>query len=103
MINRALRTMRLFHDMTQKELADRLDVSKSHLSEIESGKKTPTLALLKRYSEAFDIPTSSIIFFSESLDGEDPRVDKARVMISSKILALLEFIAERSGRAHVEG
>lgn len=95
--------MRLFHDMTQKELADRLDVSKSHLSEIESGKKTPTLALLKRYSEAFDIPTSSIIFFSESLDGEDPRVDKARVMISSKILALLEFIAERSGRAHVEG
>jgi transcriptional regulator with XRE-family HTH domain len=95
--------MRLFHDMTQKELADRLDVSKSHLSEIESGKKTPTLALLKRYSEVFDIPTSSIIFFSESLDGEDPRVDKARVMISSKILALLEFIAERSGRAHVDG
>jgi transcriptional regulator with XRE-family HTH domain len=95
--------MRLFHDMTQKELADRLDVSKSHLSEIESGKKTPTLALLKRYSEVFEVPTSSIIFFSESLDGEDPRVDKARVMVSSKILALLEFIAERSGRAHVEG
>lgn len=95
--------MRLFHDMTQKELADRLDVSKSHLSEIESGKKTPTLAMLERYSAVFEIPTSSIIFFSESLDGEDPRVDRARVMISSKILALLEFIAERSGRTHVEG
>jgi transcriptional regulator with XRE-family HTH domain len=94
--------MRLFHDMTQKELADRLGVSKSHLSEIESGKKTITLALLERYSEVFEIPVSSIMFFSENLSDEDPKLDKARAMVSSKILALLEFIAERSGRTHAE-
>lgn len=94
--------MRLFHDMTQKELADRLGVSKSHVSEIESGKKALTLALLERYSEVFEIPVSSIMFFSENLSDRDPKIDKTRAMVSSKVLALLEFIAERSGRTHAE-
>jgi len=102
MINQALRTMRIFHDMTQKELAERLEISKSHLSEIETGKKVPTLSLLDRYAEVFQIPTSSILFFSENLDEESPQLEKSRVMVSSKILALLDFIAERSGRYHAE-
>jgi transcriptional regulator with XRE-family HTH domain len=101
MVNKALRLIRIFNDLTQKELAEKLDLSKSYISEIESGKKTPTLKLLSSYSELFDIPVSSILFFSENLDsGKD--IDKARQLISSKILALLDFIAERSGRAYAE-
>ena len=68
MLNKALRLMRVFHDLSQKDLAEKLGMSKSYLSEIESGKKTPTLDLLSRYSEIFDIPLSSIMFFSENLD-----------------------------------
>ena len=103
MIGKALRTMRIFHDMTQKDLAEQLEISKSYLSEIEAGKKVPTLTLLDRYAEVFRIPTSSILFFSENLDQKSPQLEQARVMVSSKILALLNFIAERSGRSHVEG
>jgi transcriptional regulator with XRE-family HTH domain len=103
MIGEALRTMRVFHDMTQKDLADKLEISKSHLSEIESGKKMPTLALLERYSQVFNIPISSILFFSENLDERNLPMEKARVMVSSKILALLSFIAERSGQPHING
>jgi transcriptional regulator with XRE-family HTH domain len=103
MIGEALRTMRVFHDMTQKDLAEKLEISKSHLSEIESGKKTPTLALLERYSHVFNIPTSSILFFSENMDEDNVPLEKARVMVSSKILALLSFIAERSERPHAGG
>lgn len=88
--------MRIFHDLTQKDLAEKLEISTSHLSEIESGKKTPTLSLLERYANVFNIPISSIMFFSENLDQENPRLEKARVMVSSKVLALLDFIAERS-------
>lgn len=87
--------------MKQKELAEKLGISKSHLSEIESGKKAPTLALLDRYADVFGIPVSSILFFSENLDS-DVKTEKARVFVSSKILALMNFIAERSGHAHVE-
>ena len=42
MINEALRLIRVFHDLKQFELADRLKVSKSHISEIESGNWLPS-------------------------------------------------------------
>jgi transcriptional regulator with XRE-family HTH domain len=95
MLNRALRLMRVFYDMTQKELAEKLEISNSHLSEIESGKKQPSIGLLERYSKVFDIPTSSILFFSENLE-ESTGKQKAKEFISSKVLNLLEFIAEKS-------
>lgn len=101
MLNEALRLMRVFHDMKQKELAEKLGISKSHLSEIESGKKVPTLALLNRYSEVFGIPVSSIMFFSENLKN-GVKIEKAKTFVSSKILALMKFIAERSGHTHAE-
>lgn len=101
MLNEALRLMRIFHDLSQTELARKLGVVKSHLSEIESGKKTPSLELLGRYAEVFRIPVSSIMFFAEHLD-EGMTVRKTRAFVSSKILALMKFIAERSGRAYAE-
>lgn len=101
MLNEALRLMRVFHDLSQKELAEKLGISKSYLSEIESGKKTPTLELLNRYSHLFDIPVSSIMFFGESLN-KDGKTEKLKTFVSSKVLAILNFIAERSGYSYVE-
>ncbi|MBW4424857.1 helix-turn-helix transcriptional regulator [uncultured Nostoc sp.] len=101
MLHTALRMIRIFHDLTQKQLAEKLGISKSHISEIESGKKTPSLELLNQYSKAFDIPVSSIMFFSESLN-KDVKTEQVRTFVSSKILALLNFIAERSERSYAE-
>lgn len=103
MLHKALRLMRVFHDLSQKDLAEKLDISKSYLSEIESGKKQPTLPLLERYSQVFNVPVSSIIFFSENIgeNGEKPSHKKLREAISSKVLKILEFIAERSGQSYV--
>lgn len=97
MLSQALRMIRVFHDMSQKDLALRLEIAQSYLSEIESGKKEPSLALLQKYSVVFKIPLSSIMFFSEHM--EDGRAsNKLRTSISGKVLALLDFIAVRSGR-----
>jgi transcriptional regulator with XRE-family HTH domain len=100
MLNKALRLMRVFHDLSQKDLAEKLNISKSYLSEIESGKKQPTLPLLERYSQVFDVPVSSIMFFSEHI-GERLSHQKLRETISSKVLTILEFIAERSVQSYV--
>ncbi len=97
MISEALRMIRVFHDLSQKDLATRLHIAPSHLSEIEAGKKQPTLQLLERYSTEFGIPVSSIMFFSEKMENES-RADKLRLNVSGKVLALLKFIALRSGR-----
>ena len=69
MQNDALRLMRVFHDMSQANLVDKLGISKSYLSEIEKGeKKKVTLDLLERYSHVFNIPVSSLMFFAEQVD-----------------------------------
>jgi transcriptional regulator with XRE-family HTH domain len=68
MINEALRLFRVFHDLKLIEMADKLGISPSYLSEIEKGKKEPSLKLLDKYSEIFKIPTSSILSFSEKLE-----------------------------------
>lgn len=101
MLNKALRLIRIFHDLTQTELATKLGVSKSHLSGIESGDKQPSLGLLARYSEVFDLPLSSIIFFAEHIS-DDNIAEKARMFVASKVVAMMNFIAERSGRVHAD-
>ncbi len=99
MLGEALRLIRVFHDLSQKDVADRLNVSKSYISEIETGRKTPTLATLERYAAAFDMPVSSILFFSENI-GKESAAETTRAFVSKKILALLNFIAERSEANH---
>ena len=97
MLNEALRLIRVFHDISQKDMAARLQIGAPYLSEIEAGKKEPTLQLLRKYAEEFRMPLSSILFFAEHM-GNGPAASRLRVAISGKALALLRFIAERSGR-----
>ena len=100
MLHKALRLIRVFHDLSQKELSNKLGISKSYLSQIESGNKKPTLTLLESYADIFDIPVSSIMFFSENIDNKVD-TENIRIFISSKILTLLNFIADRSGHSNV--
>lgn len=96
MMNKALRLLRVFNELSQAEMAKKLGVTKSWISEIENGHKAPTLALLQSYADVLDIPLSSIMFFSENLDG-DKTVERTRVFVSKKILAILDYIAARGG------
>lgn len=92
MLNRALRLLRTYHQFTQIELADRLKISNSYLSEIETGDKQPPVDLLNRYSEIFKMPVSSIMLFSETMDAGQKSGTKLRVAAADKILRLLEWL-----------
>jgi transcriptional regulator with XRE-family HTH domain len=95
MINKALKLIRTFYDVSQSDLASRLGISNSYLSEIESGKKQPTMEILSKYSEQFEIPLSSIMFFSENLDEPKPS-DKIRIHVAKKIVSILEWNQTRN-------
>lgn len=101
MLGEALRLIRVYHDLKQKEAAERVGVSTSYISEIERGTKTPTLEVIEKYSRQFDIPVSSIMFFSESLE-RGGSMDTARTFVAGKVLALMQFLEARAGRAHAE-
>lgn len=95
MLSEALRLIRVFHDLKQIELAEKLGISSSYLSELESGTKVPSLELIERYSREFRIPTSAIMFFSEQLPLAR-RGESAKTMIASKVLDLLRFIESKA-------
>lgn len=95
MLCKALSLIRKYNALTQSELSSELGLSNSYLSEIESGKKHPSLDILTRYSEYFDIPLSSIIFFSEHVD--DKKVtEKARLGFASSVVTILEWNLKRN-------
>lgn len=96
MINEALRLLRRFKGLSQTQMAQRLGVTKSWISEIEANKKEPTLNLLQIYSEVLDVPLSSILFFSEQMGRSRPS-DKTRAFVSKKILAIMDYIDAHSG------
>lgn len=95
MIGEALRLIRVFHDLKQFELADRLKVSKSHISEIENNNKKPSIDLIEKYSEEFNIPVSAIMFFAEQIPNAK-RGEKARTQIASTVINLLSFIEKKA-------
>lgn len=101
MLNEALRLIRVYHDLRQTEMADKLRISKSYLSEIEKGRKKPTLELVEKYSYTFDVPVSSIMFFAENMENSGA-YEKARGFVASKIISLMQFLEQRSGQVHVE-
>ncbi len=98
MLGEALRLIRVYHDLKQKEAAELLDVSASYLSEIEKGHKAPTLDIVQRYADKFGLPVSSIMFFAESVEGGS--YDRARSIVAGKMLGLMQFLETRSERVH---
>ena len=95
MLGRALKVVREMHRYKQADLAAELGVSRSHLSEIESGKKSVTLDVLNRYAEIFDVPASTFLSFTEALEGEsEKRKERAK-----KLLRVLEWTLEDQPRA----
>lgn len=95
MIHEALRLIRVFHDLKQVELAENLGVSKSHISEIEKGNKSPSLDLIQRYATEFKIPVSSIMFFAEELPNAKSG-DKIRSKIAGKVIDILRFVERKA-------
>ena len=68
MLGETLRRLRGIYGYSAKEMSCKLGISNSYLSEIERGKKSPTLELLTSYSEIFGIRVSSLMRFSEGFD-----------------------------------
>ncbi len=89
MLNEALRLLRVYNDLKSYELADKLGISNSYLSEIEKGKKEPSIDLINKYAEIFGTEPSTILFFSESLNKNKSKFKK---IIGKKIIQFLQNI-----------
>ena len=66
-LNQALRLIRVFHDQSLSELSKQMNISVGYLSEIESGKKNPSLDVISKYAKVFHTTESAILFFAENM------------------------------------
>ena len=94
MLNEALKLIRLFYEMTQKDLADQLDISVSYLSEIESGNRRINIDLINKYSEVFDIPASSLLLFSEGMESKRS-IKKIKKFMTKKMIRIMDWVAKK--------
>lgn len=68
-IGQAIKELRLKHGMTQTELAERIYMSTTAVSSLETGKAYPPKATVERICKAFGIPTSYLLL--ASIERED--------------------------------
>jgi transcriptional regulator with XRE-family HTH domain len=96
MIGNALKIIRVFKNIKAFDLAVKLGISPSYLSEIETGKKLPPLELIHKYADIFKVKPSSILFFSEELDSNGViRISQeslAKKYIRNKLFTFLQSV-----------
>ena len=92
-LNETLRLLRVYHDLSRSDLIEKLGISKSYLSEIESGSKRVSLDLVEKYAEHFGLQPSGILFLGESLaTGQTAKTFEKSV--AGKLRKLIEWIAD---------
>lgn len=92
----ALRLLRIFNGYKSAELAKKLELSQGYVSELENGKKQPTMEVLDKYAKVFEMKKSTLMLFAESLEGEEIKNDKKQRIARAgmKLLKILEKVGE---------
>lgn len=65
MLNTVLKITRIVNDMTIKSVSENSGVSYSCISELEAGKKSPTITTLKSICKVYNISLSQLLLFEE--------------------------------------
>ncbi|MGA2465887.1 MAG: XRE family transcriptional regulator [Thermodesulfobacteriota bacterium] len=77
-IGQKIRDLRNEKGMTLGDLAARISVSPSLISQLERGGVNPSISLLKSIADTFEIPLSSLLGEEEVKPGEYPHVMKEK-------------------------
>lgn len=97
MIGEMLQKTRLIYGFRAGEMSELLGISKSYLSEIENNKKKPSLDILKKYADIYDIKLSSLILLSESLEDAE-KSGKSAVFIRKLLISLINGFYNIKGK-----
>lgn len=97
MIGDVLKRTRAIFGYKANEMSTALEISPSYLSEIENNKKQPSLNLLKRYAEIFDIRLSSLILLSEKVEELEKSNHKSSLLIRKMMIHLINSMSEKAG------
>jgi transcriptional regulator with XRE-family HTH domain len=61
LFGRRLREIRKQHELTQEALAETADLSGNYISDLELGRKVPSLTIIVRLSQALDVAVADLL------------------------------------------
>jgi putative transcriptional regulator len=68
-VTNSIRTLRFTHgEMTQADLAERVDVTRQTIIAIEQGKYSPSLEMAFRIAGVFDVPLDEVFQYPKGSD-----------------------------------
>jgi transcriptional regulator with XRE-family HTH domain len=89
-VARAVREIRRSRNLSQRQLAGRMQVPRTYISKIENGKAMPTLSSLERLASALEIDICNLL-----RDARSRRHEEANAVLSDPFLAeLAPYIAQ---------
>lgn len=93
MYGQTLKQLRTVFGYSAKDMSKELDLSASYLSEIENGKKTPSLQILESYARVFNMKLSTIVLLTEEQD-KLSQEGKAKIFVRQMMLKTLAKYGE---------
>lgn len=91
-----LKRLRKIYGYKASEMSVQLGISPSYLSEIENGKKQPSLDHLKKYSQIFGIKLSSLILLAETYEEAESK-GKGTIFVRNMMLSLINSMSNDNG------
>ena len=88
-----LKKLRQDNNMTQDELAKKIDTSRSNIANYENGKNMPSVDILEKLSKLFDCTTDYLLGKSDSRNGDVPI---SKIPILGTVKAGYDWLAEEN-------
>ena len=87
-VGEILRLLRISFDLSISDLSEKTKISKSYITEIEKGTKTPSEKIIKNYSIGLEIPEDTLNYLLNSYSQKHLSYQKLLLEILKKISKL---------------
>lgn len=84
-----LRDLRIARDITQQELAKRLDMSQGNIANYESGRNLPSLGALHKIAHFFNVPSAYLMRTNDDAYSSDAVQEDVEALHQNPKLRLL--------------
>ena len=90
--NKKLQDIRKRHKLTQEQLSQKLNISRTAVSKWESGRGFPNIEALKNISKIFNIPIDQLLSGEELLDAAESDNKIKRYKLISLVFGIYDFM-----------
>ncbi len=103
-IGKGLKFVRVAAELQQKEMAERLGISQNYLSLLENNKAEPSVTLLRKVAEVFQVPASFLLWEEHaSTESADPEINERYAKLQQLIHELQQLrIKNKKNEAAVQ-